>query len=90
MQKITLSVIIPTRNEQRIVKKNLLTIDSYISKHKLVNKYELVISDYSTDNTPAIVKFMQKKNKKIKFIQRQLLQLLVQLLLLLLQELLLQ
>lgn len=69
MKKINVSVIIPTRNEQDILKKNLIKINDFISNLNFVNDYELIISDFSNDATPDIAKDLQKKYKKIKLIK---------------------
>jgi len=64
-----LSVVIPTRNEENIVQKNLEKIELFISKLPKIKSYELIMSDYSTDKTPNIIGQMMKKNKHIKLVK---------------------
>ena len=54
-----ISVIIPTRNEEKIVENNLISINEYLSD--IFEKYEIIVSDYSEDKTPEIVKELSKK-----------------------------
>ena len=53
------SVIIPTINEEKIVQNNLISINEYLSD--IFEKYEIIVSDYSEDKTPEIVKELSKK-----------------------------
>jgi glycosyltransferase involved in cell wall biosynthesis len=52
------SLIVPTRNEEQIVEKNLKLINDHLSG--LFEKYEIVVSDYSEDKTPELVKALSK------------------------------
>lgn len=62
-----LSLIIPTRNEEKIILKNLKTISEYMKQLSSINDYEIIICDKSEDNTPSIVKNLALKDDKIKY-----------------------
>lgn len=69
MKKADLSIVIPTRNEERIVKENLMKLHTFVKSISNVQSYELVVSDFSTDNTPKIVDELQKKFGNIRLVQ---------------------
>ncbi len=54
----SISLIVPTRNEEYIVENNLRMINDYLSE--LFENYEIVVADYSEDRTPEIVKKFSK------------------------------
>ena len=57
-----LSIIIPVRNEETLIKK---VVNSLESKLK-ISSYEVIfINDYSTDNTPKIISELIKVNNKV-------------------------
>jgi len=63
-KKVQISVVIPAYNESKRIKRTLLQIEQYLSKHKA--KYEIiVIDDGSTDDTVKVVKSLKIKNLKI-------------------------
>lgn len=57
--KESISLIIPTRNEEKIVESNLKSINDYL--YNLFEKYEIVVVDYSEDRTPELVTNLSKK-----------------------------
>lgn len=61
------SVVIPSRNEEKIVTKNLMMISSYLKKCNAIEDYEIIVCDRSEDNTPLYVKELALKDTKIKF-----------------------
>lgn len=61
-----LSLIIPTRNEDTIVEKNLISIFNYINDK--FAEFELIISDYSNDQTPDIINNLSKRYPEIKYV----------------------
>ncbi len=62
---MSLTILIPTKNEQDVIEKTIKNIiNSRISK---INYEILIINDYSTDKTKIILKKF-KRNKKIKLI----------------------
>ena len=62
MSKIKISVIIPTWNAEKILKKNLPKILA-----ALPNNIELiVVENGSTDNSPQLLKEIAKKDKRLK------------------------
>ena len=61
---MSLSIIIPCRNEEENIKKILLEIKKKISK-EIKNYKIIIINDYSTDNTFEISKKLSKNNYKI-------------------------
>ena len=62
-----LSLIIPTRNEEKIILNNLTLISEYMRRLENTEDYEILICDHSEDSTPVIVKEMVLKNAKIKY-----------------------
>ena len=44
-----ISLIVPTRNEEKIVEKNLKLIYDYLSENKTFNNFEILVCDYSND-----------------------------------------
>lgn len=62
-----LSLIIPTRNEEGIVLKNLTMISEYMKQLNNINDYEIIICDKSEDATPSIVRNLASKDTKIKY-----------------------
>jgi len=67
MKKNNISIIVPTRNEEKIIVENLTKIHTIISQSKLSNNFEIIVSDYSGDSTLKKVKDLRKKYKKIKY-----------------------
>ena len=62
-----LSLIIPTRNEECVVLKNLTAISEHIKQLVNIEDYEIIICDKSEDETPSIVKNLASKDIKIKY-----------------------
>ncbi len=63
---MNLSVIIPAYNEEKRIRKTILSISSYLSQ-KFGDEYEIiVINDQSRDKTREIVGGLIKENKRIK------------------------
>ena len=61
---MSLTILIPTKNEQLIIRK---TIENIVkSKLKKINYEIIIINDFSTDNTVKIVNQIKKKNRKVK------------------------
>lgn len=63
-----ISLIVPTRNEEKIVEKNLKLIYDYLSANKTFDDFEILVCDYSEDKTPEIVMSLSKKYPKIKYV----------------------
>lgn len=69
MKQKSISVFLPTFNEEENIKVCVLSIKKYLDKR--FEDYEiLVISDGSTDNTNKIVAELAKKDKRIKLFAR--------------------
>lgn len=64
-----LSVIIPTRNEEKIIQKNLTKIYEFVSQLNIINDFEIIICDKSEDMTPSIVSDLMLKFPKIKYLR---------------------
>ena len=62
-----LSIIIPTRNEENIVIKNLTIIHSYVKNIPTIKNFELLICDYSEDNTEKLVLTFIRNYIEIKY-----------------------
>jgi dolichyl-phosphate beta-glucosyltransferase len=63
----SISVIIPTYNEEKIIEKSLVKVVSYLKK-KFTN-YEIIVVDDSSDRTAKKVTSLAQKNKKIKLLR---------------------
>ncbi|BCX14771.1 MAG: glycosyl transferase [Patescibacteria group bacterium] len=64
-----LSIILPARNEEFLIRDTLKDITSFLSKRK-INDYEiLVVLNGCTDGTEGIVRELNKKNSRIKILK---------------------
>jgi len=59
-----ISVVVPSYNEEILIKKTLESMPSYVDKI-------IVVEDYSTDKTNMIIKQLRKKNKKIVLVEHE-------------------
>jgi len=67
-EKIRLSVVIPTYNNQDVIAETLLDVDRYLSKQDY--NYEIiVVSDGSKDNTASIVEKTRQLVKNLRLIE---------------------
>jgi len=66
--KHTISVIVLTRNEENIVENNIKKIYDFLSSLDFFKNFEILVCDYSDDNTPTILKHISEKYSKIRFI----------------------
>ncbi len=64
----SLSLIVPTRNEEKIAETNLKALDTHLKSCPLIGDYEILVCDYSTDKTPEIIRNLRKRNPNIKYI----------------------
>ena len=69
MKKINFSLIILSKNEEKIIHDNLIKIFNYINDLKMINSFEILICDSSNDDTPNIVKKISNTHKEIKLIE---------------------
>ena len=60
-----LTLLIPTYNEEEIIKSTLIQVLNYLSKQKYSWEV-LVVDDGSTDNTPKIVEGFRKKGVRLE------------------------
>jgi glycosyltransferase involved in cell wall biosynthesis len=63
-----LSIILPARNEELLIKGALRDISSFLAKRKISDYEILVIINGTTDNTEKLVLAESNSNKKIKII----------------------
>ncbi len=63
-----ISLIVPTRNEDGIVRNNLELIYKYLVKCDFKN-FEILVCDYSIDNTPKIIQELSKIYPEIKYVR---------------------
>jgi len=61
MKKFELSLLVLTRNEESLVEENLKKISDYLKNQPFLDKYEIVVSDYSEDSTMKIVEDLSTK-----------------------------
>ena len=61
------SIIIPTRNEEKIVIENLAIIHSHLKNKLSIEIFELIVSDYSSDNTEQILKSLIADKNEIRY-----------------------
>lgn len=59
------SLIVLTRNAENIVENNLIKIYNYISNLDVLDRFEIIVSDYSEDSTFSILESMAKKFSNI-------------------------
>lgn len=64
-----LSIILPARNEELLIKDAIKDIASYLHKRKVINYEILVVINGTEDTTEIKVKDFCKKNKKIKILK---------------------
>ncbi|MFH1126739.1 MAG: glycosyltransferase family 2 protein [archaeon] len=69
MKTYDLSAIVPTRNEEKIVRQNIKAIETYLKNCPIIRDYEILVCDYSTDKTPEIVKKLEILNPKIRYVR---------------------
>jgi len=62
---IEFSLVVLTRNSENVVEENIIKIHDYLSSLDFLNKFEIVVSDYSDDNTFSI---LMNLVHKIKFL----------------------
>lgn len=68
---MSLSIIIPCRNEEKSIEKTINKITNHLKKK--VNNFEInVINDFSSDDTLKKLKIISKRNKKIKIYNNQI------------------
>ncbi len=61
-------IVIPTYNEEKIIKKNLLQLFSFLRENLANNGYKIVVADNSsTDQTAERVKDLASKNNKLEY-----------------------
>lgn len=69
VDKIQLSVIIPTINSESFIEKTVLVIKEFLDSRDYIEDYEIVLSpQVSKDKTIEIVKEISKKYDKINFV----------------------
>ena len=64
---VSVSLIILTRNEEKIVEQNLKMISAYMKQLKNIDDYEILISDKSEDSTPKIVRSLAAEDSGIRY-----------------------
>ena len=68
MKELTLSIVVPAYNEEKIIKENLRKIISYLR----IKKYDweiVVADDGSTDKTASLVKKEIDKDKRVRLVR---------------------
>jgi len=67
--QITLSVILPVYNEEINIQKTVDTTVAYLSSHKVVSGYEIIlVDDCSSDRSPQILKELQKSHQNLSVV----------------------
>lgn len=64
-----LSIILPTRNEELLIKQTLTDITSFLNQRKIIDYEILVVINGTYDKTKEIVMELERKNKKIKILE---------------------
>ena len=65
----SLSLLVLTRNEEKIVGENLIQIHSYLSNLKEIKDFEILVCDYSVDKTPQLVANLSKDFSSIHYVE---------------------
>ena len=66
MKKINVDLFIPVLNEEKILVKNVQTLERFLGKQKNWNWKIIILDNGSTDQTYSLASQLNKKNKKIK------------------------
>lgn len=67
MHNMKVSIILPVRNEEMLIRKCLLEISNYLNKKKY--RYEIItVLNGSTDESENLIKLISNKNKNIKVV----------------------
>jgi len=70
MERFNLSVVIPTLNSSRFISNSIKVMKDYLSRCKLVNKFEIIIiAQTSNDDTFAVLKKIKNNNIKPIFLK---------------------
>jgi dolichol-phosphate mannosyltransferase len=69
MNQLTLSIVIPAYNEQENIKQTIIEILNVLQKEKIPSEI-VVVNDNSKDNTPEVVKEIQKDYTSVKLVNR--------------------
>ena len=63
-----IDIVVPVLNEEKILQKNITTLDKYMAKH-LPYRYQITITDNgSQDKTPEIAKSLAEKRRSIQVV----------------------
>lgn len=68
MDKTALSLILLSRNEEKIIRDNILQTISYLDSLDFLDNYEILICDKSEDKTPQIVNELSNNRNEVKLI----------------------
>ena len=60
------SLVVLTRNSEKTVEENIIKINNYLTNLSLFENYEIIVSDYSEDNTFSILDKISKKINTVK------------------------
>ena len=69
MKKTSVDIIIPVLNEEKILVRNIGTLEKFLKKQKHWNWKIVIIDNGSTDQTNALASKLHQKNKKIKLMR---------------------
>jgi len=69
MKQVNLSLILLSRNEEKIIQDNLMWILKYLKGLEIVKDFEILVCDKSEDNTVNIVNKLSEQHKEIKLIK---------------------
>jgi dolichol-phosphate mannosyltransferase len=69
MNQLTLSIVIPAYNEQENIKQTIIEILNVLQNEKIPSEI-VVVNDNSKDNTPEVVKEIQKDYTSVKLVNR--------------------
>ena len=68
MKRVSISIIFPVYNEEKLLSKNVLKVINYLNNLDCISNYEIIISDNgSNDKTKEIMKELVKKYDYLKF-----------------------
>jgi len=71
MKQVNLSLILLSKNEEKIIQENLMKTLNYLKNLETIKDFEILVCDKSDDNTANIVKIISEKHKEIKLIKVQ-------------------
>ena len=69
MKEISIDVVLPVFNEEKILRQNVMRLESFLEKQKQWDWKIIIVDNASTDQTSLLAAKLKEKNKRIDFIR---------------------